>query len=352
MESSPGDKRASIVVFKASGARWGAGAQKDEKRRPEMKKTFKTRSVLMAMLLSLFVVASTFGTAFAAPGDIVGLTDFATIGSPRTDSYAIDYPNTVTSYTLQIVRIQEISSDLFIPIGFDTAAEALAVTWSHNTPQLQNGVIGSATAVLSADINGYYLSVAATNRARSLGPDSWRATDPATGATGDFSFVGTAYNNPDSGNVNGISIEFYDGNPTASSVFASGAFDSVNGSDDYDSIIGDHGRSYPTPLDAVAHGTYYPNIITTYHKYTLTQSLRDIVDVSGSTHEPANDGEGWLYAVYYPGSDNVYNRDAVSEYAAYDDYLLRDKALVIFAIGNYDDYGEYHLYFPDVIHRP
>jgi hypothetical protein len=120
--------------------------------------------------------------------------------------------------------------------------------------------------------------------------------------------------------------------------------------------MGDVGRSYPTPLDSVAHGTVSaPPVIRTYHKFTDTQDLQDIIDVNGNTHAPdPTIDEGWLYAVYYPDpvTAGAYNRDPVSESVGYDDYLLEEGALVIFAIGDYLDWKLYQSYFPNVIYRP
>jgi hypothetical protein len=312
----------------------------------------------MAVFLAVFIAASTVGAAFAAQGDIIGLADYATWGDPRPNVYEADLNGSGESYVLQIVQVEEVSADLFIPVGFPTAVEAESVAWTQNTPNMANGYIdedpNTYYAVYSADLGGYYLHAEAYNLVGSLGPDSWKATD-SDGNTGDFSFVGTVYNNADTGRVANIRIEFYDQNPTLYPAFATGVFDTVYGYDDYDSItiVPDHGRSYPTPLDAVAHGTLPPgNIITTYHKYTQTQDILDIVDVNGAYHTPGA-GEGFLYAVYYPDPNvaGQYDRDPDSEYIGYDDYLLQQGALVIYAIGNYDDVKEYASYFPDTITR-
>jgi hypothetical protein len=311
-------------------------------------------TAIFALIMAFAFATGIGGTAFAAPGDIVGLADFATIGAVRSNTYTADLNGYGETYALQIVQLEEVSGGGAIPVGFSTAADALAVTWTQNTQNMANGFIDTGTyaTVYSADISGYYLSVTAYNTVGSLGPDSWRATD-GDGNTGDFSFVATVYGNPDSGSVSDIKIEFYDGAPTKYRAFATGSFEAVNGFDDYDSAIGDYGRSYPTPLDSVASGTLsQPAVISTYHKYLGFQNLQDIVDLSSVTHTPSS-GEGWLYAVYYPDSQTPgqYNRDPISEIVGYDDYLLQKGALVIYAIGPYDT-SAYAAYFPNTITRP
>jgi hypothetical protein len=312
-----------------------------------------SKNLIFAFIVAL--VLSFGGAAFAATasGDIVGLADYVTMHYPRPNTYTADLSGVGETYTLQIVRLIEVSNDIFVPIGFPTEEEAKAVTWSQNTPNMYNGYIDDATyqTVYSADISGYYLQVDAYNLVQSLGPDSWRATD-GDGNTGDFSFVATDYSNADSGVVYNINIELYDGDPTVLSAFASGFFSTVNGNDDYDSITGDHGRSYATPLDSVAHGTISPDkIITTYHKYTQTQNIWEIEDLNGVWHTPSSDYEAFLYAVYYSDDGHNYTRDPISEIVGYDDYLLQRGALVIFAIGDIYDWKTYTSYFPDNITR-
>ncbi|MDR1471132.1 MAG: hypothetical protein LBS75_01290 [Synergistaceae bacterium] len=310
---------------------------------------------LAAAVAFALCLGSQAAFAATASGDIIGLTDLATMGAVRPNTYTADINGIEEEFTLQIVRLVEDASGAFVPVGFPTSADAEKVTWSHNTPNMENGYIITAKALPLA-IGGYYLSVDTYNLVQTLGPDSWRATD-ADGNYGDFSFVATAYNAQDTGQVSDIQIEFYDDNPTISPDFAAGSFTTVNGNDDYDSALGDVGRSWPTPLDAVAHGTLStPPVITTYHKVTDTQDLQDIVDLNGNTHapSPATERGSWLYAVYYPDTvtAGTYNRDPVSEVVGYDDYVLEEGALVIFAIGDYGDWKLYHSYFPDVIYRP
>ncbi|MDR3076020.1 MAG: hypothetical protein LBU26_01865, partial [Synergistaceae bacterium] len=213
---------------------------------------FRAASAVLA--LAVFLAFAAGGAAFAAQGDIVGLADLATLETARPNTYTADINGSGDTFELQIVQLQEDASGNFVPVGFPTADDALRVTWSQNTPGMYNGEIDTYSyEAYPASVGGYYLSVFAANWAESLGPDSWRATDPSTGATGDFSFVATAYNAPDSGAVANIKIELYDGSPMLLSPFAAGSFGTVNGNDDYTSITGDHGRSYPTPLDSVAH---------------------------------------------------------------------------------------------------
>ncbi|MDR1471454.1 MAG: hypothetical protein LBS75_02935 [Synergistaceae bacterium] len=310
------------------------------------------KRIFTAMALAILMVAATFGAAFAAAGDVVGLADFWTSGTARPNTYTADL-GVSEDFPLEIVQVVEDASGDFVLEGFPTAQEALSLQWAQSTPGMQNGEI--LTATYSADISptgsGFALYVLARNNANSVGPDSWMAGDPTSGANGSFSFVGTDYAHPDSGTVNGIRIEFYDADPTTTSYFAAGAFEVVNGNDDYDTVPGDYGRSYPTPLDAVAHGTLSaPYVISTYHKFSQTQTINDIVDMNGVTHVPGS-GEGWLYAVYYPSGSGTFTRDNVSEYVGYDDYRLGEDALAIFAIGDYDDFKMYHSYFPDIIYR-
>jgi hypothetical protein len=260
---------------------------------------------------------------------------------------------------MEIARIVEDANGNFVIAGFPTVADALAITWSQISTNMCNGYIDETTyqAIKApASVGGYYLLVDAYNFVGTLGPDIWRAND-GSGASGYFSFVATDYIAQDTGQVNNIKIELYDGNPTILPDITSGSFVTVNGFDDYDSAPGDVGRSWPTPLDAVAHGVLPPgNIITTYHKINGTQDLQDIVDLNGNTFGPnpwIAPCESWLYAVYYPDTSIAgrYNRDPVSEFVGYDDYKLEEGALVIFAIGNYDDWKRYQSFFPNVIYR-
>jgi hypothetical protein len=304
------------------------------------------------MLLSLG------GAVFAATasGDIVGLTDALLWGAPRPNVYTANLNASTQSYTLNIWQVQDLGGGSFGLLSFPTAADALSVTWTQNTSGMYNGFINTISySAVAAPGGGYYLSLNAYNRALNIGPDSWRAVYTSA-ISGDFSFVATDYLAQDSGEVNNIQIEFYDTNPQTSTAFAAGSFNVVDGNDDYTSITGDHGRSYPTPLDSVAHGTdTSPLVISTYHKFYDTQDIRDIVDTSGKTHpaQPFEEGEGWLYAVYYPLEEQpgLYERDEVSGYVGYDDYLLKKNALVIFAIGDFYDLGTYYSYFPDQIKR-
>jgi hypothetical protein len=324
----------------------------------KVKKLIRARflTAIFTLVLAFVFVAGVGGAAFATSGDIVGLTDLATIGAVRPNTYTADLAGgSRETYYLQIVLLVEDAVGDDIPQGFVAAADALAVAWSQNTPNMANGYIDTSTynAVYSSALNGYILEVTAYNTIGSLGPDSWRATD-GDGNTGDFSFVGTVYRTPDTGSVSDIGIEFYPANPAQSAAIATGSFENVNGYDDYDSALGDYGRSYPTPLDAVAHGTLTPgNILTTYHKYAGYQNLLDIVDLNNVTYAPApNTKEGWMYAVYYPSKNpGQYDRDPISQIVGYDDYLLERGALVIYAIGVYSD-TEYAAYFPDTITRP
>jgi hypothetical protein len=304
------------------------------------------------------LVLSLGGAAFAAaPGDVIGLADFNAnreAGTAiRDNTYTADH-NTGDTFELLIVQVIQgpTSGDTFLA-GFPTSDDAASITWSQNTPGMENGYIDESTvqAVLSP-IGGWALRVQTYDMAGSLGPDSWRAAD-GDGNTGDFSFVGTDYTDPDSGTVDyPINVKYYDGNPTTMTPFASGTFVGVNGYDDYDSaeLFGDHGRSYPTALDALAHGTVSsPPTINTYHKYHSTQDLRDIVDLNNITH-PLVGNDGWLYAVYYLNG-NQFVRDPLSEIIGYDDYKFRDgemTALVQFAIGIYDK-NLYASYFPDTL---
>jgi hypothetical protein len=260
---------------------------------------------------------------------------------------------------MEIARLVDNGQGGFTFVGFPTSDDAVAVTWTQNTPKMGNGDIDEDTyaAVRApASVGGWYLTVEAYNWVQNLGPDSWKATD-GDGNTGDFTFVATDYTAQDTGKVASIKIEFYDGNPNTTPDITSGDFEIVEGIDDYDNVQGDVGRSWPTPLDSVAHGTLPPgNILTTYHKVQLTQDLQDIVDLNGKTWAPdplAYPVQGWLYAVYYPDEVTVgaYNRDPNSEYIMYDDYMLQEGALVIFAIGDVDDWKLYSSYFPDVIYR-
>jgi hypothetical protein len=291
------------------------------------------------------------GAAFAATGDMIGLADLATAYTPRPSTYTADL-SVGDYYELQIVPVLDDGAGGTYLGWFQTEDDTLAISWTQNTQGMANGLIDTSTYAAIASGNGYYLYVVAYNFATTEGPDSWRATydlDPVV--TGDFSFVATDYSIPDSGHVPAIDIELYDG-PTTLTPFAVGSFGNVDGIDDYTSIPGDHGRSYSTALDAVAHGTFPPDeIITTYSKVANTQTLLTVIDLQNTSHtaDMANK-YGWMYAVYY--QDTIYprkwNRDSNSVIIGPDDYMLQEDALVIWTI---DKFSNYDVDFPEEIER-
>ena len=321
-----------------------------------MKKTIR----FMAWVLALaFVIGAGAGSAFAAAGDILGLVDFNTYQSSRINTFDVDFGEE-TSVDLMIVKlIDDGMGDAYIG-WFDSQTDAQSVTWSHNTPDMGNTDLSTAmfvgaedggtgsgkwylTTTNALDVYGYY-----------LGPDSWKGTYGSV--EGDFSFVATEFGAQDTGTVSNISIEFYKGDPTqgSSTFIVKGSFSAVLGNDDYfgSTLIG-HGRSYPTALDSVAHGTLPPgNIISTYTKYQGTQGLRTITDNFGNVYPslPSVD-YGWMYGVYYPDPDTKgqYNLDATSKPIAADDYLLLEDALVIWGIGN--SLSQYDSFYPSTINR-
>jgi hypothetical protein len=314
-------------------------------------KSSSFKAVIFTIITALGL--SLGGAAFAAvSGDVIGLRDFNTESTARLNTYTTDYGEETEDIEMLIVRVlQGPTSTDFILDGFPTQADALSIIWSQNSEEMYNGGIQGTpapAAVPSPVGNGYALRVYATNYGYSIGPDSWRATD-GDGNTGDFSFVATEYGQADaySHTVSGpITVFFFDGDPNVYNPFARGYnYASVSAGDDYTSIPGDHGRSYPTALDALAHGTVTtPPIIQTYHKYyNNTQIVIDVIDENGDPHAASGD-QGWMYAVYnLVGMDYV--RDPNSKFIGYDDYMLQSDSVVMFAIGRYEDYDDY---FPDI----
>jgi hypothetical protein len=127
MEVSSGDKRANDVVSMASAARQCADAQRDEKRRAKMKKLFKTRSILVALFLAVFMAAS----ASAQTSDPYMTSYFQ---DPDTGAYVYTYDE--LEWVSDDVRSTNAtlltgpSSDGVTPSYFDSEADALAVEWS------------------------------------------------------------------------------------------------------------------------------------------------------------------------------------------------------------------------------
>ncbi|MDR3165609.1 MAG: hypothetical protein LBU13_08525, partial [Synergistaceae bacterium] len=121
-----------------------------------MKKMFLTAALVLSLCLG-------FPAAFAAaaPGDIIGLTDFNAPSPIRPNTYTDDINSYGGSYTMNIALVVDDGDCGTIYTGFPTVEAALSVKWSQNTSGMGNGYIETSTytAVFSPNLGGYYLSV-------------------------------------------------------------------------------------------------------------------------------------------------------------------------------------------------
>jgi hypothetical protein len=312
------------------------------------------------MALAIALVVSAFGTAFAAAGDMIGLTDLATYDGYRPNVYDVDI-GSYDTYELEIYPLIDNGSGVGEPGWFTSAAAAdpSNFIWTPQTAVYGNFDIdlGSGAAVEASSGHWYY-SVTLECYGYDMGPEGWRAAyTPVNTASGDFFAVATDQGSPDSGSTFSVGIEFYDSDPVRYTPFAVGMFNTVSGGDDY--ATDNRGRSYPTVLDAVAHGTLPPgNIISTYHKKTSPTPkamLEDVVDTNGNYHQGNGRTTGWMYAVYYQNEtiQTQYDRDPDSRIEGADEYEFRGlprkgQALVIWAIGAINQYDSF---FPTTITR-
>jgi hypothetical protein len=325
----------------------------------EMRKGNLLSAILVILMAVVFSMTAGFAgvlnaqqTQASSPAQqtVTYLADLATMGNTRPQCYVANL-NDEADYLIELALLTVDCSGNETITGFPTD-NVTTVTWNNQyTPDMYNGYINvdNAYATYNAAIGGYVYYFPVTAVGYGIGVDSWQAY--YVNDRGDFNFVCVDPNAPDSGAVANISVEFYDSapNPSANTSFASGAISVVHGNDDYDSIPGDTGRAWATPLDMVAAGTLAsPSIITTYHKRPNSQDLTDIVDNSGAYHTPSG-FDGWLYGVYYPGdTPGSYVLDKASMGIGYDDYTMQEEALVIFAIGCANELFDY---FPTVISR-
>jgi hypothetical protein len=320
----------------------------------------KIRKVFLSMLLAVFAVASVCGAAFAAVGDVVGLIDLPTYDGQRWNTFDANL-NDIAMYTLEIYPMVD-SGTVSPDIGwFTSAADAdpSNFRWEPNTTVFGNvDFYFDGAAAVDAGGGHWYYSLPVYVVGNELGPESWRATYAPNidVASGDFSFVATDTDNPDTGLVNAIRIEFQDG-PPLSAAFASGDLSEVDGFDDRvwtsPGVPSANGRSYATALDAVARSTQYPNIIIgAYAKPFGKQILQVVSDDQGVRHPSViSQTEGFMYGIYKPDPyiANQYNYDPESYFFNSDDYVLKEYDYILWAIGEFEDYDEY---FPASIIRP
>jgi len=311
----------------------------------------KTLSVTLALVMALLLLAplgcdngktdgKTDGKTQAVQNGYLGLYDLATSNTFRPNTYDADLNGAAEEYTLKIVPIIEDGQGGTTSGWFASAAEAAPskFQWTQNTTSMDNGQILENTGEAKQQgTDGWYYSVKVRSLGRTLGPDSWHLQyTPSAKAYGDFSFVATDYDAQDSGAIGNIRIEFYDDGGTTP--FATGTIGTVNGGDDQ-APTGAHGRSYATALDAVARAMNPPQLISDYDKPSQWQMLSVVTDMDDAKHKGDGKVTGWLYGVYYLSSGTTWELDPHSEYIGSDDYLLREGALVIWKIGEIDDYG-------------
>jgi hypothetical protein len=332
-----------------------------------MKKLIRARflTAIFALVMAFVFAAGLGGAAFAAVGDVVGLTDFNVLSSPRPDVYDSN-EDEGGYFELQIAKLVENASGDADLQFFSSAEEADPdnFTWTLNFGAGDSEIdLGTAEArELSPGIWYYY--VIAYGYGGNVGPESWRLaySYDSVVTSSDFTFVTTDFRAQDSGTVNNIKIEFYRGDPKNPPVnfITSGDFSAVGGTDDHIPTLPappqPYGRSYATALDAVAHGFAGSGSEKILNNYAKTeeppvQFLVSITDLNDNTYEGSGSGvneTGWMYAVYYPAGGTTYARDPDSYFVGPDDYKLKENALVIWAIGRLGDYSGF---FPNTINR-
>jgi hypothetical protein len=337
------------------------------RRYEKVKKLIRARflTAIFALVMAFAFATGIGGTAFAAPGDVVGLADFPTLSSVRPNTFDSDLVG--GNFELQLVKLVEDASGDVVPQFFSSAAEADAAnfTWTGNTATVDSYIDVSTGYALEFSPGLWVYDVLAYGFGTQVGPESWHAdySYNTVVTSGDFTFVTTDFIAPDSDRTANINIEFYRSDPTRPGFFiVSGDFSVVYGNDDYAPTTGAHGRSYPTALDAVAHGfvtTVRPEIIlSNYAKAPGSQMLYSITDLGGTTYMGSGSGvnaTSWLYAVYYSDDGIKYTRDPASFYIGPDDYKFDEgqktavaPALVVWGIGNLTNYFNY---FPNTIYR-
>jgi hypothetical protein len=325
-----------------------------------MKKFLRVRFLAVVLAVGFVLVGgwgAAFETAFAAAGDMIGLTDLATYDTYRPNVYDVDMDD-ITMYDLEIYPIFDNGTDS-PDIGWFpnvVSADPSNFTWAPSTTVFGNFDVDLSSGIaVNAGNNHWYYQVTIYGLGTEMGPEGWRAAyTPLPTVSSDFVVVARDDDYPDSGSTFNIGIEFYNGNPSQSMPFAEGTFDTVNGNDDYAEDA--RGRSYPTVLDAVEHGTQGRNhIIQAYHWASGKAMLGDVVDNDGVYHHGDGRYTGWLYAVYYQSerTPTQYTRDLESYIFGPDDYKFKDdertgKALIIWAIGAL---GQYDTFFPTQITR-
>jgi hypothetical protein len=338
------------------------------RRYEKVKKLIRARflTAIFALVMAFAFTAGIGATAFAATPGFVGVADFVTWGSVRPNTYDSNF-GVGDYFELQIVKMIENASGDVYPGFFSDATEADPgnFTWTQTSSTTGDSYIDLSTAEARETAPGQwvYYVVAYGGLAGTIGPESWELTYSYDGDDGDggFTFVTTdfTYIAQDSGTEDNIGIEFYYVDPMVpTDLITSGDFDTISGGDDRATAPA-YGRSYATPLDAVAHGTIYPgNIIRTYGKAAGQQMLASITDLAGNTYTGSGSGSkatGWLYAVYYTDDGHNYTRDLDSQYIGADDYKFKEdrseeySALVVWGIGEFDK--DYSNYFPNTIYR-
>jgi hypothetical protein len=301
------------------------------------------------------------GYAVAAPGDIVYLMEVTTSRDVRPSTFDADFDGPGGYYELWIAPIyQGPTPDDLVAGWFNSATDALNVSWSHNTPDSDNGEIDVSTMEARETYLGsgqYYLYVVAYNYGTTLGPDSWRSVyNNNPDIYGDLTFVATDENDtdPSAASVDNISIEYFDFGVAindADDAFASADhYPYIKANDDI-APTGATGRSYVTAMDDVGH-SQGAGTIQHYDKYFGTVMLATVTDIYDVDHE-GGDTTGWMWGVYYPDptTPGLYNLDPKGEFLSADDYLLKDDALVVWVIGKLTGGYVYSDFFPSTLNR-
>jgi hypothetical protein len=336
------------------------------------KNGFMKKALLAAAFLALAAGVWQVGDAQAAQvrrnivytdnvhsaGDIDGLTDLATSRDVRPYTYDVRTSGRTPTKQLYLVPLIESADQSLYQGFFETSADALNVIWSHNTAGMNVATINPANATAQewggAGSGKWYYSLAVPCAAGAAGPDSWHAMYAPNSADAyvDLTFVRTNFGAPDSGTVTSVNIDFRDASADVTGAdIASLGLVTVSGADDTTAAgLGVNGRSYPTALDAVGHGTKTnPAVVTDYVFYNDSIQLQSITFPAGQYAPDYTNGYYWLYGVYNLASGNSYTLDAHSAIIAPDDYRLQPNQLVMWKYGSYDNYGGM---FPSTLNWP
>jgi hypothetical protein len=322
--------------------------------------SIKMRKIFMAMLLAVFVTAAVCAAAFAAVGDVVGLIDFNTTQTQRTNTF--DSNITGDYFEFNIVKVVETASGDTELQFFSSANEADPANfeWTQLSSVAENTHLDfSYFGVKNIDATHWYYYIGAYSDGdyQAVGPENWHADysyeDVVT--SGDFTITTTDYSDPDSYLAEDkIQIAFYNGPANVpTNCIASGDYALIRGIDDkavYPAI----GRSYPTALDAVGHAFVSGDIELYTKPGTGPGTIQMVLSITknGITYIGNDtDHTGWMYAVYYSNDGITYTRDGGVDVDSYifgpDDYKFDGPkkqyypAYEVWALGYYNAYNTY-----------